>query len=66
MDWDQAQGLPPWPPPQGPLRLLVPRQGINRQVEVISLFLGNKAGVVWRGVWRARSARWKWAKQAEG
>lgn len=54
----------PLPPKQ--LGLLVPRQGINKQAEVISLFLGNKAGVVWRGVRRAKSARWKWAKRAEG
>lgn len=44
-------GQPP-PHPGGPLRLLVPRQEINKQAEVISLFLGNKAGVVWRGVCR--------------
>ena len=35
----------PWLPCCGPL---------GAQAGVISLFLGNKAGVVWRGVWRER------------
>lgn len=54
----------PDPTHRGPFGLLVPRLGINKQAEVVSLFLGNKAGVVWRGVWREPRARWKRAREA--